>query len=81
VADSRHSGEGRMGIQAVTFFLDWPEEQTVGTHIKVSHLAATPPVLEVTVTVRLLEVDGDDCYLRWKPMMALISSLAANLNV
>jgi fluoroacetyl-CoA thioesterase len=45
-------------IQAVTPFLDWPEEQTVGTHINVSHLAATPPGLEVTVTVRLLEVDG-----------------------
>jgi fluoroacetyl-CoA thioesterase len=45
-------------IQAVTPFLDWPEEQTVGTHIDVSHLAATPPGLEVTVTVRLLEVDG-----------------------
>jgi fluoroacetyl-CoA thioesterase len=45
-------------IQAVTPFLRWPEEQTVGTHINVSHLAATPPGLEVTVTVRLMEVDG-----------------------
>jgi fluoroacetyl-CoA thioesterase len=45
-------------IQAVTPFLDWPEEQTVGTHINVSHLAATPPGLEVTVNVRLVEVDG-----------------------
>jgi fluoroacetyl-CoA thioesterase len=45
-------------IQAVTPFLSWPEEQTVGTHINVSHLAATPPGLEVTVTVRLMEVDG-----------------------
>ncbi len=23
--------------------LDWPQEQTVGTHINVSHVAATPP--------------------------------------
>lgn len=44
-------------IQAVNPFLDWPEEQTVGTHISVSHLAATPPGLEVIVKVRLVEVD------------------------
>ncbi len=45
-------------IQAVNPHLDWPEEQTVGTHISVSHLAATPPGLEVTAKVRLIEVDG-----------------------
>jgi fluoroacetyl-CoA thioesterase len=45
-------------IQAVNPFLDWPEEQTVGTHIDVSHIAATPPGLEVTAKVRLVEVDG-----------------------
>ena len=45
-------------IQAVKPHLDWPSEQTVGTHINVSHEAATPPGLEVTVTVQLLQVDG-----------------------
>lgn len=45
-------------IQAVNPFLDWPEEQTVGTHINVSHIAATPPGLEVTAKVRLVAVDG-----------------------
>ncbi|CAB1063551.1 predicted protein [Olavius sp. associated proteobacterium Delta 1] len=45
-------------IQAVNPFLDWPKEQTVGTHINVSHIAATPPGLEVTAKVRLVEVDG-----------------------
>ncbi len=45
-------------IQAVNPHLDWPEEQTVGTQINVSHLAATPPGLEVTVKVRLTGVDG-----------------------
>lgn len=45
-------------IQAVNPFLDWPEEQTVGTHIDVSHLAATPPGMKVTAKVRLVEVDG-----------------------
>ena len=45
-------------IQAVKPHLDWPNEQTVGTHIDVSHLAATPPGLEVTAKVTLKEVDG-----------------------
>ncbi len=45
-------------IQAVNPHLDWPEEQTVGTHISVSHLAATPPGLEVSAKVKLIEVDG-----------------------
>ena len=37
--------------------LDWPQEQTVGTYIEVTHEAATPPGLEVTVTVELVAVD------------------------
>ncbi|MBI5013934.1 MAG: thioesterase family protein [Deltaproteobacteria bacterium] len=45
-------------IQALNPHLDWPEEQTVGTHIDVSHLAATPLGLEVTAKVKLVEVDG-----------------------
>ena len=45
-------------IQAVNPHLDWPAEQTVGTHIDVSHIAATPPGMEVTAKVRLIEVDG-----------------------
>ncbi len=45
-------------IQALNPHLDWPEEQTVGTHIDVSHIAATPPGLEVTAKVKLVEVDG-----------------------
>jgi fluoroacetyl-CoA thioesterase len=44
-------------IQASNPHLNWPEEQTVGTHIDVSHLAATPPGLEVVARVKLLEVD------------------------
>jgi fluoroacetyl-CoA thioesterase len=44
-------------IQLVTPHLDGPAEQTVGVHVDVSHAAATPPGLTVTVTVRLLEVD------------------------
>jgi fluoroacetyl-CoA thioesterase len=45
-------------IKCVNPYIDWPEEQTVGTHINVSHQAATPPGMEVTVTVELVEVDG-----------------------
>jgi len=45
-------------IKAINPHLDWPQEQTVGTHINVSHEAATPPGLEVTATVELVEVDG-----------------------
>lgn len=45
-------------IKAVNPHLDWPEEQTVGTHINVSHEAATPPGLEVTATVELIAVEG-----------------------
>jgi len=45
-------------IKAVNPHLDWPEEQTVGTHVNVSHLAATPPGLEVTAKVKLIQVDG-----------------------
>lgn len=45
-------------IKAINPHLDWPREQTVGTHIDVSHQAATPPGLEITATVELLEVSG-----------------------
>ena len=45
-------------IKAIKPHLDWPEEQSVGTHIDVSHEAATPPGLEVTAIVELIEVDG-----------------------
>ena len=45
-------------IKAINPHLDWPREQTVGTHIDVSHEAATPPGLEVTARVELIEVDG-----------------------
>ena len=45
-------------IKAINPHLDWPQEQTLGTHIDVSHCAATPPGLEVTVTAELLAVEG-----------------------
>ena len=45
-------------IRAINPYLNWPEEQTVGVHIDVSHVAATPPGLEVTAKVRLTKVTG-----------------------
>jgi fluoroacetyl-CoA thioesterase len=45
-------------IKAINPHLDWPREQSVGTHINVSHEAATPPGLEVTARVRLEQVEG-----------------------
>ena len=45
-------------IKAVNPHLDWPEEQTVGTSINVSHTAATPPGMDVTARVKLVEVEG-----------------------
>jgi fluoroacetyl-CoA thioesterase len=45
-------------IKCINPHIDWPTEITLGTHIDVSHQAATPPGLEVTATVELIEVDG-----------------------
>lgn len=45
-------------IRAINPHIDWPREQTVGTHIDVSHEAATPPGMEVTATVELIAVEG-----------------------
>ena len=45
-------------IEAVKPHLDWPREQSLGTHVNVSHMAATPPGLTVTVDVRLDRVEG-----------------------
>ena len=43
---------------AIKPFLDWPREQSVGTHVNFSHLAATPPGLTVSVHCEVLSVDG-----------------------
>lgn len=45
-------------IKAINPHLDWPDEQTVGTDVRLSHLAATPPGLTVTVKVTLEKVEG-----------------------
>ena len=45
-------------IQAINPHIDWPEEQTVGIHLNLSHVAATPPGLTITVNGKLEDVDG-----------------------
>jgi fluoroacetyl-CoA thioesterase len=45
-------------IQALNPHLDWPAEQTVGISVNLSHVAATPPGLVVTVRVLLEKVEG-----------------------
>jgi fluoroacetyl-CoA thioesterase len=45
-------------IRALKPHLDWPDEQTVGTHVNLSHVAATPPGLTVTVRGRLESIEG-----------------------
>ena len=45
-------------ILCINPHLDWPDEQSVGTHIDVSHEAATPPGFEVIAEVELIEVNG-----------------------
>jgi fluoroacetyl-CoA thioesterase len=45
-------------IQAINPHIDWPEEQTVGIDVNLSHVAATPPGLTITVKGKLEEVEG-----------------------
>lgn len=44
--------------QAIKPYLDWPREQSVGTLVHFSHLAATPPGLTITVECEVLAVEG-----------------------
>jgi fluoroacetyl-CoA thioesterase len=45
-------------IELVKPHLDWPGEQTLGTHVNLSHVAATPPGLTVEIHARLTGVEG-----------------------
>jgi len=51
-------------LLAVKPFLDWPREQTVGTHVNLSHVAATPPGHVVTVQCEVTEVEGRRIHFR-----------------
>jgi len=45
-------------MRVIAPHLDVPAEQSVGTQVNLSHSAATPPGMTVTVTARLDRVDG-----------------------
>lgn len=45
-------------IKALKPYLDWPDEQTVGTGFQLDHTAATPAGFTVTVKVKLEKVEG-----------------------
>lgn len=45
-------------IELLRPHLDWPREQSLGTHVDFSHLAATPPGLTVTIDAKLEQVEG-----------------------
>lgn len=45
-------------IKLIEPHLDWPREQSVGTHVDLSHTAATPPGFTITVRTRLESVEG-----------------------
>ena len=49
-------------IQALLPHLDWPAEQTVGTQVNISHMAATPPGMEVIAKVKLVQVKGKQLF-------------------
>ena len=45
-------------IELIKPHLDWPAEQSLGTHVDLSHTAATPPGLTVEVRTRLESIEG-----------------------
>ena len=45
-------------VELIKPHLDWPREQSLGTHVNLSHVAATPPGLTIEVRVKLASVEG-----------------------
>ena len=45
-------------IELVKPHLDWPREQSLGTHVDLSHVAATPPGHTIEVAARVEAVEG-----------------------
>lgn len=39
-------------------FMDWPREQSVGTHVDFIHFAPTPPGMTLRIEGEVLEVEG-----------------------
>ena len=45
-------------IELIKPHLDWPREQSLGTHVDLSHTAATPPGLTIEVSTSLVAIEG-----------------------
>lgn len=45
-------------LETIRPHLDWPREQSLGTMVNFTHLAATPPGFTVTIDVRVDKVEG-----------------------
>jgi fluoroacetyl-CoA thioesterase len=45
-------------IELIKPHLDWPREQSLGTHVDLSHMAATPPGMVVEIRAKLAQADG-----------------------
>ena len=45
-------------VELIKPHLDWPREMTLGTHVDLSHAAATPPGFTIEVKTRLDAVEG-----------------------
>lgn len=45
-------------IDLIRPHLDWPAEQSLGTQVNFSHVAATPPGMTITVSTRLTAIEG-----------------------
>ena len=45
-------------VELIKPHLDWPREQSLGTHVDLSHVAATLPGMSVEVRARLESVEG-----------------------
>ena len=45
-------------IELIKPHLDWPREMTLGTHVDLSHTAATPPGFTMEVVATLTAVEG-----------------------
>lgn len=45
-------------IQAINPFINWPNEQTLGIHVNLTHSSPTPPGMKITARVVLKEIRG-----------------------
>lgn len=45
-------------IHGMMPYLDWPREQSLGTHVNFEHVAPTPPGMTLRIEGEVLEVEG-----------------------